>query len=175
MLTKEQIKEAERNVKRYLEEGLIKKCDFNRSIFSILKRNADESLLIANFIYENNKSSLWVITTAYYSMYYIANALLYYLGYKIGNRISHKVTIDALIALARQKISNYLIEDFDDARVEALARMKSDELIESLDYERKKRSYIQYNTPEEIKISKVKTSLIRAKKFMLEVSKLIKS
>jgi uncharacterized protein (UPF0332 family) len=175
MLTEKQIKEAERNIKRYFDEGLIKKCDVNPNVLTILKRNAQESLLIANFLYKNNKSSLWVITTAYYSMYYIANALLYYLGYKIGDRISHKVTVDALIALVRTKLTYQLIEDYNDVRVEALARMKSDELIESLDYERKKRSLIQYNTPEKIKISKVKTSLIRAKKFMLELTKLMET
>ncbi|MCD6590519.1 MAG: hypothetical protein J7K72_00945 [Candidatus Aenigmarchaeota archaeon] len=37
----------------------------------------------------------------------------------------------------------------------------------------KKRSFIQYDTPEIIKISKVKTSLKRAKEFMLHIGKLI--
>ncbi len=49
--------------------------------------------------------------------------------------------------------------------------MKSEELIEYLDYERKKRSFIQYNTPETIRISKVKTSFERAREFMLQISK----
>jgi hypothetical protein len=41
-------------------------------------------------------------------------------------------------------------------KYEALATIKSEELLEFLDYERKKRSFIQYETPEEIKMAKVK-------------------
>ena len=173
MLSEKRIKEAEKNVKSYLEEGLLRKSEFNPKIFSILKKNAQESLNVANFLNENKKSSLWIIVTSYYSMFYSANALLYKLGYKVGSRISHKVTADALIVFARNKIRQSLIKDYEDVRDEALAVMKSEELIEYFDYERKKRSFIQYDTPEIIKISKVKTSLKRAKEFMLHIGKLI--
>ncbi len=74
-------------------------------------------------------------------MFYSANTLLYKLGYKVRSRISHKVTADALIVFARNKIRQSLIKDYEDVRDEALAVMKSEELIEYFDYERKKRSY----------------------------------
>jgi uncharacterized protein (UPF0332 family) len=173
MLSEKRIKEAETNVKSYLKEGLIKKTEFNQNIFNILKRNAQESLNVANFLNENNKSSLWIIVCSYYSMFYLANALLYKLGYKIGSKISHKVTSDALIVFARNKIKQSLLEEYEEMKDEALATIKSEELIEFLDYERKKRSFIQYETPEEIKMSKVKTSLERAKEFMLQISKIL--
>lgn len=106
-------------------------------------------------------------------MFYIANALLYKLGYKIGDKIPHKITADCLIVLVRNKLKESLINDYEDIRDEALAKIKSEELVEFFDYERKKRSFVQYNTPEEIKISKVETSLKRAKEFMLNVNKLL--
>ena len=78
-----------------------------------------------------------------------------------------------MIIFARNKIKQSLIESYEDIRDEALASMKSEELIEYFEYERKKRSFIQYDTPEIIKISKVKTSLERAREFMLQISKLL--
>ena len=98
MLDEKRIKEAERNVRNYLEEGLLKRTtEFNKDILNTYKRNSKESLEIANFLSKNNRSPLWVIVCSYYSMYYIANAVLYNIGYKVGERISHKVTSDALI------------------------------------------------------------------------------
>ncbi len=123
-------------------------------------------------MHKNKKSDLWVIVTSYYSMFYSANALLYKLNYKVGEKIAHKVTADALIVFARNKLKQSLIENYEDVRDEALATMKSNELIEYLDFERKKRSFIQYDTPKEIKMSKVEISLKRAKEFMFHIGKL---
>ena len=173
MLNDKRIKEAETNVKSYLNDGLIVRTELNPYVFSILKNNAQESLSVANFLYKNKRSSLWVIVTSYYSMFYLANALLYKIGFKVGPKISHKVTADALVVFSRGKIKQTLIENYEDVRDEALATMKSEELIEYFDYERKKRSFIQYETPETIKISKVESSLERAKEFMLQISKLL--
>ncbi len=175
MLSEKRIKQAEENVNDYLKEGLLRKSEFNENIYKILRRNAQESLETASFLYNNKKSNLWIIVASYYSMFYLANALLYKMGYKVGDKISHKVTADALIVFSRVKLTKSLIEYYEDIRDEALAKIKSDELIESLDYERKKRSLIQYNTPEEIKVSKTETSLKRAKEFMLQVRKLLES
>ncbi len=173
MLNERRIKEAEANVRTYLREGLLRKSRFNSKIFNILRKNAYESLNVANFLYKNKKSSLWIIVTSYYSMFYIANALLYKLGYKIGEKIAHKVTTDALIVFVRNKLKKSLIENYEDVRDKALSTIKSDELIEYLDFERKKRSFIQYNTPEEVKLSIVETSLKRAKRFIFEIKKLL--
>ena len=83
-------------------------------------------------------------------MYYMANAVLYKLGYKVGSKISHKVTADALIVFVRNKLKDVLLEEFEDIQEEALeiAKIKSDELIESFDLERKKRSKFQYEMTE---------------------------
>ncbi|MCL4391702.1 MAG: hypothetical protein M1284_00375 [Candidatus Parvarchaeota archaeon] len=176
MLDKERIASAEKNVKAYLYEGLLKRTkEVDDRILNTFKKNADESLNVANFIFEENLSSLWVIVCSYYSMYYIANAVLYSLGYKVGHRISHKVTADTLIIFVRGKLKASILEEFDEAQTEALelSNIKADELVESFDFERVKRSKFQYEMTEEIKRSKAQTSLDRAKAFIFEMKKLL--
>ncbi|MEK6935801.1 MAG: hypothetical protein AABW67_03365 [Nanoarchaeota archaeon] len=175
MLDEKRIKEAQSNIKSYLNEGLITKQSFENKIFEILSNNANESLETANFLSKNNKSSLWIIVCSYYSMFYIANAVLYKIGYKVGDKISHKVTSDALIVFVKDKLRNSLIEDYEEAKEEALllAKNKAESLVENFDFEREKRSFIQYQTREIDKISKSQTSLKRAKEFMVEMNKLL--
>ena len=77
---------------------------------------------------------------------YIANAVLLKIGYKVGDKISHKVTSDALIVLARGKLKKELIEEYETVKEDALEIIssKADSLLESLDFEREKRSKFQY-------------------------------
>lgn len=176
MLDKKRTIEAENNVKRYLEEGLLKKTkDYNEDIFNTFKKNSEESLKVAEFLSKNNLSWLWTIVCSYYSMFYISNAVIYKLGYKIGEKIAHKVTSDALIVYVRKKLKESLLKDFETAKEEALelAGIKADELIESFDFERIKRSRFQYEMTEPIKKIKAETSLNRAKKFIFEIEKIL--
>lgn len=156
-----------------MEEGLLRKEVFQKNIYLILLRNAQESLEIAEFLLENKKSDLWVIVISYYGMHYIANAALYKHGYKVGEKISHKITADALIVFIRHKLKESLIENYEDAQREALAGIKADSLIKTFDLEREKRSQVQYETKEFELHSKAKTSLDRAKEFMFEIEKLL--
>ena len=175
MLTKERIKEAESNVKSYLEDGLLKKAIINKQVMNIFLRNAKESLRVAEEVHQKNISELWVIVCSYYSMYYYTNAVLLRLGHKVGEKIVHKVTSDAIIVYVRGKLKESLIEGYEDSKEEALnlAGMKADALIESFDFERNKRGLIQYQTLEIEKKSKAKTSLQRAKEFTREMEKLL--
>jgi len=175
MLTPERIKEAESNVRNYLAEGLLKKKNNNEKIITILLKNAKESLRVADEAHKNNLSELWTIVCSYYSMYYYANAVILKLGYKVGNKIVHKVTSDAIIVYARDKLKTSLIEEYEEAKEEAmnLAGIRADEIISSFDFERSKRGKIQYETLEIEKKSKAKTSLKRAKEFAKEMDKLI--
>lgn len=175
MLNKNRIKEAEDNVKSYLGEGLLKKAAADRHIMDILIRNAKESLRVAQEAHQNNISELWVIVCSYYAMFYYANAVLIKLGYKVGEKIAHKVTADAMIVYVRGKLKESLLEEYEETKDEALnlAGMKADALIESFDFERNKRSLVQYKTIEIEKQSKAKTSLARAKEFGLEMEKLL--
>ena len=118
MLDNNRIKEAETNFRTYLEDGLIKKESFSKTVFQAYRRNYSESISLLNNIYHNNLSYLWTIVIAYYSMFYLSNALLYKLGYKVGHKIAHKITADALIYLVREKIKASLLEEFEEAKDE---------------------------------------------------------
>ena len=171
MLSDERIKEAENNMKTYLSDELIKKNLFKDIVFDTYMRNHRESLLIAKKLFDENLSNLWIVVISYYSMFYIANAVLYKKGFKVGSKIAHKVTSDALIVLIRNKLTDNLIENYEIASNEAL--VLSDNLLQSFDFERLKRSTFQYETTEEIKQAKADTSLKRAEEFSAEMEKLI--
>ncbi len=176
MLDEKRIKEAESNVRGYLQEGLIRKYEsFREEILETYERNYQESIDVAQKIYDQNLSNLWTIVISYYSMYYIANAVLYKMGYKVGHRVSHKVTSDALIVFIRNKLKKSLLEDFEKAKEEALEIIgrKTDEIIISFDKEMEKRAVFQYESTEEVKKAKAKTSLDRAKTFIFEMKKLL--
>ena len=171
MLSDERIKEAEKNVRSYLSDGLIKKEKFRDIVFDTYMRNHRESLIVARKLFNESLSNLWVVVISYYSMFYLANALLYKLGYKTGSKVAHKVTSDALIVFVRNKLKDALIEEYELASNEALTL--SDSLLESYDFEREKRSVFQYESTEEIKLAKAKTSLDRAEEFSVKIEKML--
>ena len=175
MLNTQRIKEAEVNVRTYLSDGLLRKTTMTKDVLNILLRNAKESLRMAEEAHQKNISDLWTIVCSYYAMYYYANAVLLKLGYKVGDKIVQKVTADAMIVYMRGKLKKNLIEEYEEAKEQALnlAGMKADDLIESFEFERNKRSFIQYQTLEIEKQSKAKTSLERAKEFTREMEKMI--
>ena len=175
MLDTNKIKEAQSNVKSYLQDGLLKRIALNKQVLNILLRNAKESLNVAEEVSQKNISDLWVVVCSYYAMYYSANAVLLKFGFKVGEKIVHKVTSDALIVYVRRKLKDSLLEEYEEIKEEALrlAGMKADTLIESFEFEKNKRSFIQYRTIEVQKQSKAKTSLQRAKEFTREMEKLL--
>jgi len=176
MLDEKRIKEAQKNTKAYIEDGLLWKFKvLNNKILETYKRNYKESLQVAKKLFDEDISNLWAIVISYYSMYYITNAVLYKIGYKIGSKISHKVAADSLIVFIKNKLKKSLIEDYEDVKEEALDIIgrKTDELIESFDREMEKRSVFQYETTEEIKKAKARTSLERARRFIFEMKKLL--
>jgi len=178
MLSEKRIKEAELNVKRYLNEGLLKKQK-NETAKLMYVENSDLSLETAKKLLsletETYKPYLWVIVSSYYAMYYIANAVLLKLGYKVGDKISHKVTSDALIVFVRNRLKKELIDEYENIKEDALELIssKTDTLLKSFDFEREKRSKFQYSMDEKVKKSKALTSLERAKKFVFEMKKLL--
>lgn len=80
MLSDERVKEAESCVKVYLDDGMLKKEKFRSIVFETYIRNNRESLLVSRKLFSENLSNFWVVVISYYSMFYIANALLYKLG-----------------------------------------------------------------------------------------------
>lgn len=171
MLDENRIKEAEGNVRRYLEEGLLKKEKVPPIIQNTFLHNAQESFSVAEYLVP--KSDFWVIITSYYSMFYAANAVLCSLGYKVGDKISHKVTADALIVMVRNKLKKSLLEDFEEAQDQALVGIKAEEIIKSFDWERDKRGRVQYDMTKVVKKGRAEISLKRANTFLFEMEKLL--
>lgn len=175
MLDQNKIIQAQENVRRYLTEGLLKKEIFQQAVYQTYLRNHEESLILAEHVLRNKLSSLWTIVISYYSMFYLASAVLYKKGYKTSDKIVHKIIADALIVFVRDKLKNSLLEDYELAQEEALeiAGNRADQILYSLDLEREKRSIFQYTSTDEIKIAKAHTSLERAKLFATEMRKLL--
>jgi len=164
-MDEKRIKQAEDNFKRYILEGkIVKVFGQNNLIYETYLKNARESLTVANLLSKNKTSSLWVIIASYYSMFYMACAYLYKLGYKTKHEIVHQVINESLIVQGRHKIKNYLLNAYEIEKQEALSI--SDNYLKDYEFEKAKRSSFQYETTENIKESKAQTSLKRAKEFL---------
>ncbi len=203
MIDKERLNEAKRNVKVYVDDGLLKIGDKDAPRFvDFFMANAESSLRTASILQEISdenslketlrvgldfESYLWVIVSSYYSMFYAATAILAKQCVKATGQIVHKVTADALIHFfgSNEKLAR-LLEQYEEAQIvglelvgreELMKRMqkKADELIIAYEGERKKRSKFQYDIGVQAKRGYAQTSLERAKDFVFEIRKLIKS
>jgi uncharacterized protein (UPF0332 family) len=203
MIDKERINEAKRNVKQYVDDGLLKLGDKDAPRFvDFFMANAESSLRTASILQEISdenalkealkvgmdfESYLWVIVSSYYAMFYAATAILAKQGIRATGQIVHKVTADALIHFfgSNEKLAK-LLEQYEEAqavglelvgREELIKRMqkKVDELIIAYEGERKKRSKFQYDIGVQAKKGYAQTSLERAKDFVFEIRKLVKS
>ena len=192
MLEEKKLKEAEKRVKQYVADEIIQTKRKPEHTMFFLK-NADDSIDSAKALYEISTDSekqkflgftkfnglLWTVNASYYSMFYMARALLETEGIKIRTDISiHAVTFDTLISsfYLTGKLQKELIQDFVEAKEDAaelLGKQKADELIEEYFYEKKKRGDFTYNMGELLLQSKAKTSLERAQKFRNEIKKII--
>lgn len=98
MKTEKEIKIIEANIQLYLKDGLIKKGDYE-SLKEFYLETAKKTLQTSDAlmqISENNElkkklnlldsfeTYLWVITSSYYSMFYILNALFAKNGIKLS-------------------------------------------------------------------------------------------
>ena len=203
MIDRERINEAKRNVKQYVDDELLKLNDKDAPRFvgffmanaesslrtaSVLQQISDEDSLKETLKVESNfESYLWVIVSSYYAMFYAATAILAKQGIKASGQIVHKVTADALVHffVSNEKLAK-LLEQYEEAqtvgleligREELMKKMqkKADELIISYEGERKKRSKFQYDIGVQAKRGYAQTSLERARTFVFEINKLIKS
>ena len=116
MIDSKRKKEAQQNFANYLQDRLIKK-EKNDTAKAMYFKNADLSLRLAEECMNSTlKPYLWAVVISYYSMFYIANAVLLELGYKTGDKVVHKVTNDALIALVMDKLKKGLLEEYENIR-----------------------------------------------------------
>jgi uncharacterized protein (UPF0332 family) len=202
VIEKERIEEAQRNVKQYVDDGLLRVKDKDAPKFvSFFMKNAESSLQTASILQEISdqqalkstmkvgddfESYLWVIVSSYYSMFYAATALLASQGVRAAGQIVHKVTADAMIHffVSNEKLAR-LLEQYEEAKsvgLELIGReelmksmqRKADELIVAYESERKKRSRFQYDIGVQVKRGYAQTSLQRAREFVFEISKIVK-
>jgi len=68
-MDEKRIKIADSNFRNYLRDGLIKRVDFEEIVYQTYLKNATESLDVANELFINKTSSLWVVVSSYYSMF----------------------------------------------------------------------------------------------------------
>ena len=192
MLQEKKLKEAESRIKQFIREGTIKPKENPEHIDFYLK-NADDSIDSAKVLFElstnpdkqqylgftNFNGLLWVVNASYYSMFYMARALLENGGIKIKTDLSiHAITFDSVIYYfyLTEKLQKELLDDFIEAKEDAselLGKQKADELMEEYFFEKKKRGTFTYNMGEVLVQSKAKTSLERAQKFRRELKKII--
>ncbi|HIH25678.1 hypothetical protein J4476_01060 [Candidatus Woesearchaeota archaeon] len=192
MLEEKKLKEAEKRVKQYVADGIIMtKCKSEHTSFFL--KNAEDSIDSAKVLFEISTDPekqkflgftsfnglLWTVNASYYSMFYMARALLENEGIKIKSDLSiHAVTFDIIVShfYLTGKLQKELLNDFADAKEDAselLGKQKADELIEEYFYEKNKRSTFTYEMGEILVKSKAKTSLERAQKFKREIKKII--
>ena len=149
MIEKERLEEARRNVKIYTEDGLLKTGDKDAARFvDFFMSNADSSLRTASILQEISddnslkemlkvssdfESYLWVIVSAYYSMFYAATALLAQQGIRATGQIVHKVTADALIHFfaSNEKLAK-LLEQYEEAQTVGLELVGREELMKRM-------------------------------------------
>lgn len=158
------MKLAEDNFRRYLRDNLIKKQEFQELIYRTYFNNSLESLKVAEELSKNKTSHLWVVVSSYYSMFYMAGAYIYKKGYKASHDIVHQIINEALIVLARHDLEKHFLEEYEEEKLKALSASQS--LLDVYESEKLKRSEFQYETTGEVKESKAKTSLERAKNFV---------
>lgn len=174
MIDEERKRQAKENFGHYLEMRLLKK-ERSEVAQAMYLKNAELSLAFAEeCMHSSLKPSLWVVVISYYSMFYLANAVLLELGYKTGDKIVHKVTYDALIVLVLEKIKAELLEEYGQVQGDALeiASLRSQEIVAFYGLELDKRGRFQYDMSETVKEQKARTSLLRAKEFFFEMKKL---
>jgi len=165
------IKIAEDNFRRYLNEGLIRKTSFEELVYKTYFNNSLESLRVAEEIFNNQLSPLWVVVSSYYSMFYIACAYIYKKGYKTKHEIVHQIINESLIVLAKHDLEKHFLEEYEEERKKATA--STENLLDNYEFEKTKRSQFQYETTGKIKEAKAKTSLERAKKFIAVMRQII--
>ena len=192
MLEERKLKEAEKRVKQYAADGIVKTRGKPEHTAFFLK-NADDSIDSAKALFEISidpqkqnilgftgfNGLLWTVNASYYSMFYMARALLENEGIKIKTDMSiHAVTFDTLVChfYLSGKLQKEFLDDFAEAKEDAaelLGKQKADELIEEYFFEKRKRGTFTYEMGEILVKSKAKTSLERAQRFRREIRKII--
>mgnify|MGYP006288431193 FL=1 len=149
MIDEKKVKQTEIRIKQFISEGVIKTKEKPMHVDFFIK-NADDSVDSAKALFEISTNDekqkslgftsfnglLWVVNASYYSIFYMARALLENSGIRIKADLSiHAVTFDAVVYFfyLTGKLQKEFLEDFIEAKEEAaeiLGKQKADELME---------------------------------------------
>ena len=192
MFDEKKIDQIKRRVTGFIRDGFIRKEKETKFVDFFLKNaknSRDSATLLLNVSMKKDLKDtlglpdfngyLWVINASYYSIFYMARALLESEGIKIKTEMSiHAITFDALVYYfyLSGKLEKRLIEDFGEAKEEAaeiLGKEKAKELVEDYFHEKKKRATFTYEMGVTAMQNKAQTSLERAKRFGEEIRKMI--
>lgn len=194
MLDDKKLKEINKRVTQFIQDRTITK-DKTKEFVEFFLDNSKKSLDSAKLLYKvsttkdlqeatglrNFDGYLWVINSSYYSMFYLARALLENEGIKLHSDLSiHSLTFDALVHFfyTSGKLKKKLLELYEEAKQEAgelMGQQKANTLIEDYMHEKKKRGTFTYQMGLIAIKTKAKTSLDRATTFQEEFKKIIKS
>ncbi len=196
MLENKDLEIIKRNIERLMKEERIIIDKKDKGIFAnfflensrksfdsakLLMEISDKKELQDNLGYPNFDGYLWVINSSYYSMFYMARALLENSGIKIkidsSTQSIHQLTFQALVYFfyLNKRLEKKLIEDFEEASIEAgeiLGKEKAKKLIEEYESEKEKRARFTYELGQIAIQGKAKTSLERARFFNQELKKI---
>jgi uncharacterized protein (UPF0332 family) len=196
-----QIKEADNIILKLIDENkiIINLSEKEKMRFiSFYIKQANLSLIASDLLYDisTKKESkefhklspdyecfLWVLNSAYYSMFYAVQALLAYRGVRIlVEQGIHKITANALIyfCIKNNFIAKELYTQFVRSQIEAAELLNLEDfkgraidLTEKFFHESEKRSKFTYETGKEVKQAHATTSLQRAKEFLNEIEKIL--
>ena len=192
MLGDKKIKELQNRISNYIKEGVIKK-DNKIEYVNFFLQNANKSLISAELLYKVStdkntqetigfrdfEGHLWVINASYYSMFYLARALLESRGIKLEREVSiHLLTFDVLVyyfylsgKLEKKFIEYYVLAEQEAAQL--LGKEKAEKIIKDYLYEKNKRGEFTYDLGVIAIKAKAKTSLERARVFNEELQKIL--
>jgi len=192
MLDEKDLKRIKENVEKSIKLGEIIKE--NKALFAeFFMNNAKNSLESAKLLFKASYDGttkkflglvdfngyLWVINASYYSMFYMARALLesQCIGIKADQSI-HQMTFNAFTYYfyLSGKLEKELVEDLKEAGEEAseiLGKEQAKGLVEDYFNEKGKRGRFTYEMGEIAIKAKAQTSLERAKRFNEEIRKRI--
>jgi len=195
MISDKDIEKSRETIQQLIKEGSIVEADKKFVDFFLIK--AETSLQTAKAILNVSNSPklkidlqlqptydgyMWVINSAYYSMFYAATALLAKYNHRIKiEQGKHALTYHALIYYfldLDKKLTKHIVEQYKQAEIEAsellqIAEQKAREKVEMIKLELNKRRDFTYEMGKIAEKDKANTSINRAQEFLTLVKEMI--
>lgn len=177
---KKEMKKASKEYNEALQSGDLKKSNENKKFSGFFFSRSENSLLTADLLYqisnnqkdksnlridESYESFMWIIVVCYYSMFYMASALIANKGIKAGHNDVHRNVKNAFLRL--------YIENSSLEKVLGIDYTGCKEIAEDLMQERERRSRYQYDIGEGALRRDAEMSIRRARNFFEKTRKIL--